>query len=451
MQFTSIRVRPARVAAALVSFISLAPTAARSAEPAPGSAEGGAVRSPDLAWVEAAVLSHHPSSRASVHRERALLEGARAEGSLPPPEAMVELWQVPLSRPYAVGDAGMLMLSLRQEIPAPGSLGAAARASEADAHAETVARTAIERQLLREADRAFADYVEATSREGVRQSFVSLSDDVIASSRRRYAAGGSLSDVARAELERARLDAELRMDAGAVRGAVARLNVLVGRRPDDPLGAPRPSAPETVGAPLDALVSRAMSGNTEAALADASHAADVQRADAADVRSKTPSFLVGLDYFHPVGGMPAGWGATASMSLPWLWGEAGHRAGSAHETAAASASTAEAVRLRVRSEVAGAWIQAKTAESRFVSLRDGVVPAAKRTLSAAKAAYASPSGPELLSVLDAARAAFDVELDTVAARGELDRALAELDAAVGARVPRARIPTTEMAAPGAQP
>jgi outer membrane protein TolC len=443
---------PAALAAAMTSTLALAPAVALAVEPT--SAQPGrepAVLSPDLAQIEARVLAHHPSRGASAHRERALLEESRAEGSLPPPEAMVELWQVPLSRPYALGDAGMLMLSLRQEIPAPGSLGAASRASEAEAHAETVARAALERQLVREADRAFADYVEATSRSAVRQSFVSLADDVVAASRHRYAAGGSLSDVTRAELERARLDAELRMDAGAVQGAAARLNVLIGRRPEDQLGAPRVGPAETVGAPLDALVSRAMSGNAEASMADAAHAADVQRASAADTRSKVPSFLVGLDYFHPVNGMPAAWGATASMSLPWLWGEAGHRAESAREMAAASTSTAAAVRVRVRSEVASAWIMAKTAERRFVSLRDGVVPAARRTLDASRAAYSSPSGPDLLSLLDAARAAFDVELDAVAARGELDRALAELDASVGARVPRVPIPTTERVAAGEKP
>jgi outer membrane protein TolC len=405
----------------------------------------------DLATLEARVIARHPSLGESVHRERAFLSESRAEGSLPPPEAAIDLWQVPLSKPYAVGDAGMLMLSVRQEIPAPGSLSAGARASEAEARAVVAERTALGRMLVRAADRAFADYLEATARAAVRRSSLALAGDVVVSARRRYAAGGPLADIARAELEQARIDVELGADLGAVQAAAARINVLVARAPDAPLGPPRAAPPATVGVSLAHAEAQALSHNAEAAVAEASRIAAEGRAAAAGVRSRTPSFTVGMSYFHPVGGMPPGWGATGGMSLPWLWGEAGHRADSARESAEASRSARDTVRVRIQGDVAEAWTMTRIAAGRIASLGRDAEPAARRAFEAVQASYAGPSGPELVTVLDAERALFDVELEIIRARGDLDRSLADLDAAVGVRLPRVPIPTTHMAMLGSLP
>ena len=89
----------------------------------------------DRRLTERAVLERHPALLAEASRATALERRARAEGALPPPELMAELWQVPLKRPYAVDDAGMLMLSLRQNVPAPGARAARAEALRHEARA----------------------------------------------------------------------------------------------------------------------------------------------------------------------------------------------------------------------------------------------------------------------------------------------------------------------------
>src|SRR6185503_17265640 len=63
----------------------------------------------ELETVERMALSRHPVLREGASRVRALAQSARAEAALPPPELIAELWQVPLERPYAIDDAGMLM------------------------------------------------------------------------------------------------------------------------------------------------------------------------------------------------------------------------------------------------------------------------------------------------------------------------------------------------------
>src|SRR5262245_14032890 len=65
-----------------------------------------------------AAVRDHPALRAAEERARATRAAADAEGRLPPPEAMVQIWQVPLARPYAIGDAQMIMFGLGQSFPA---------------------------------------------------------------------------------------------------------------------------------------------------------------------------------------------------------------------------------------------------------------------------------------------------------------------------------------------
>ncbi len=77
----------------------------------------------------------------------------------------------------------------------------------------------------------------------------------------------------------------------------------------------------------------------------------------------------------------------------------------------------------------------RAAERRYLVLHDTALPAARRAVDATRAGYAS-GGSDILMWLDAARMALDVELDLAMARGDLDRALADLDFAAGGHVPR---------------
>jgi hypothetical protein len=61
---------------------------------------------------------------------------SRAEGQLPDPELMFQIWQVPFAHPVAFRDSQMIMAGVSQTFPAPGSLTAQA---EARGHAAAAA------------------------------------------------------------------------------------------------------------------------------------------------------------------------------------------------------------------------------------------------------------------------------------------------------------------------
>lgn len=393
----------------------------------------------DRPTLEAAALANQPSLEAGAHRARALVARARAEGSLPPPELMSEIWQVPLSAPYRLDKAGMIMLSLRQQIPAPGSLDLTAEATALEARAAAIVVAVEARSLVREIDRAFADYVEATERHRAHIEHRAIVERMLVLAEARYPAGAPLGDLTKADLERTRLDADIARESGAVAEVRARLNGLLARPMDARLGAPRDDAPETVASSAHESLRGAAAKNPQVANADLMRQAAEASVRALDREATLPSFMVGLDYFHPVQNMPVGWGVSLSMSLPWIWGAASSRAESAGQHALAERASARGIRVRVEAEMMRALAAVEAAARRFVLLRDLTRPAARRALDAAQAGY-SAGGTGILAWLDAERSSLDVEVEIQAARADLARALADLDWAAGERVARAPLP-----------
>jgi len=396
----------------------------------------------DVESLEAAALARRPELVAAAHRVRALVEQARAEGRLPPPELMAEVWQVPFAKPYAIDKAGMIMFSLRQQFPAAGSLDKMAEATGHEAEAE-VAKAGMEaRAVVREVDRAFASFAEASARHAAHEAHRAIVEQVVAAARARYTTGGTLGDFTRAELERARAEAEIAREGGMMDEARVKLNGLLARPAEAKLGPPRWGEARTVALTPDRAAALAAEGSPEIRMADHMEKAARAAADAADREAMVPMFSVGLDGFLPVNDMPAGYGVSFGMSLPWVWGAGSARAKSAEQKALAERATAEGKRLSMRTDAAMALAAVRAAERRYVALRDGAAPAARRALDAARAGYAA-GGTDLLMWLDTARMALDVDMDVAMAHGDLDRALADLDWAAGGRVPRAPIPAAK--------
>ncbi len=283
-----------------------------------------------------AVLDREARGRARAHssprdpRRRARAEARTQEGDadarLPAPELMAELWQVPLSRPYAIDDAGMLMFGLRQDFPAPGSLAASERAARAEADAERRLGQSAAQAIARDVRHAYADYVAATLRERAHSSHRALAERLVSAARARgFPAALHSAELTRASFELERIEVDRAADDARIESARAEINVLVGRGPGTTLPDPREAPPETAVESLDALLSLARKRRLElAALASKARAVSAEQ-DQAQREATLPSFSVAALYFAPVGGMESGIGASASASLPWLWGPGSSR------------------------------------------------------------------------------------------------------------------------------
>lgn len=403
----------------------------------PGPARADDLARPlDRATVLELAVRAHPALAASEERARAVTRRGDAERSLPPPETMLQIWQVPLAKPYAIADAQMIMVGVSQAFPAPGARGARARASQHEAEAERAALADRKRQIRRDVDHAFADYVEATSRHGVHLEHRRVAARTVDLARARHRGGAALSDVAQAEVELARIDADVVTDGTRIEAARGRLNALLARDPMSALGPPVVRDPEVASWDLRTALDVARRSRPE--LTAASEIREARREDvgAAEKEALIPSFGIAALYFAPTNPLPQhGYGINASMSLPWLWGEARARRDGARHAHAAAASEAAAARIPIDAEVAEQEAKARAGAMRLAALRGRALPASRRAFDIAWAGYES-SRVDALTLLSTRRIVVDIETEIVAARALLDHALADLEAAVGAEIPR---------------
>ena len=427
-------VRAGREAALSCAVVAYACTLHASGPPSP--------EDPSLATgVDRAVLvreavARSPAVRAAKGRARAMEREGDAVSRLPPPSAMVQVWQVPLARPYAVGDAQMAMLGVEQEFPAPGARGEreaakAALAREGDAMAADRAR-----QAASLADHAFADYLEATQRRKVHVTHGDVGERLLRVAEAAHSAGGPLVPVAQLEAELARVHADVASDEAREDAARARINALLGRPLDAPLGPPVAGGPEVPVWDATTLLAKARMTRPEIAGARAAHDAQAREHAATEREASWPAFKVAGLYFAPVGPMPThGYGVNASMTLPWLWGAAGARRDVEREKLEASAVEIDAQRRAVDVDIATAEATTRSAARRLDALVSQAKPAAQRAFDTAWTGYES-ARTDLTSTLLAERMVVEIDLDIVAARATLDHALADLDAAAGLAVPR---------------
>jgi outer membrane protein TolC len=337
----------------------------------------------------------------------------------------------------------MAMVGLQQSFPAPGSLGAKADAKAHEAKAEAAMALMRARDLVRNVDHAFFDYAEVTSRHRIHVDHRQVLQRIADVAQAKYAAAGSLAELAQTQAELARLEADLVTERSAIETARVRLNGLLSRDPGAPLGDPVEEEPAGVSAALDELVARSRAARPDVQASDERREAASAKARAADREAKIPSFTLGAFYFAPVGPMPEhGYGVNFSMSLPWLWGAAAHGAAAEKEMLAAEQDEQQDTRLRAATEVAGAAYTARAAERRYATLLDLALPASRRAFDATQAGYVAGRS-DLTSVLAAERAVVDVRMDLVMARASLDHALVDLDWAAGAPLPRRPIVHTE--------
>jgi cobalt-zinc-cadmium efflux system outer membrane protein len=405
-------------------------------------ASSTAPRDPDLAGpldrvtVERLAVARNPGLRAARRRASATRLAGEAEGKLPPPEAEFQIWQVPLARPYDVPGAQMIMLGLRQPIPAPGSLGAKAEAKERDADLELTMADERAREIVRDVDHAFVSYVEATRKHRIHAEHQAVAEAILKTAQARYPAGGALTDITQAEVEVAKIEADVAVEEANVNTARAMLNGLLLRSADAPLGQPVEREATTIGESPTEILARARALRPETRTAKARTAAAVAEARVAEREANGPMMSVGLLYFAPTTQMPShGYGLSFSSTLPWLWGRASGAVRAQRELARATTDDTADADARIATEVATAEGQVRAQARRLVVLERRSLPAAKRAFQAATSGYTS-GGTDILVLLSARNSVVGAEVEIVGAKAALEHALVDLDWAAGAPVRR---------------
>jgi outer membrane protein TolC len=385
-----------------------------------------------------AVIARDPGMAARVERAREAFEQAGVESSLPSPEAVAQVWNVPFSQPWSLGDADMYMIELRQRLPPPGLLGARERQGAAMASAALAELATRERELARRVATAWAEHLAASLHHRVHHEHLAVVDRMADAARARIAASrGALDDLPRLDAERARVLRLIARFDNDRRRAGRALNVLALHAVDAPLTLSDDAPLESVSVPLEELLARAVTRRGAVVAARASLDAAREGATAAHAEATRPEFMVGLSaWLDP--NHHNGYGAMAGMTLPWLWGPGRARERAATARVRAEESGVREVEAAVRADVVEAHARVEGALRELAIVQGDAARAADRSLDAAQAGYVT-GATTLFAWLDAARLRLDLAMEAIDLRVELERALAALDEAVGEPLPRVRV------------
>jgi outer membrane protein, heavy metal efflux system len=257
---------------------------------------------------------------------------------------------------------------------------------------------------------------------------IAFARDVVSAANARYGSGTApQSDVLRAEVEVARLEAMADGLAGEIRGAEAMLNTSLALDADTPVPALATMALSQA-VPSWPVIKTALSSRPELAAGRA----EIARAEA-DVQ-------VMRDMFRPMAtirtgpsytmGDGRGWMAMVGLSLPIWRGKL--RAGVAEAQAMRAMSEADlrAMTRMIEGDAAVAVSQVQAARDRQAALTTDVLPRARMAIEPAIASYASGQLP-LVSVIEAIQALWLVQADLIAADTQLGLAWARLGRAIG--------------------
>jgi cobalt-zinc-cadmium efflux system outer membrane protein len=257
---------------------------------------------------------------------------------------------------------------------------------------------------------------------------IAFARDVVSAANARYASGTApQSDVLRAEVEVARLNARARALVSEVGGAAAMLNTSLALDPDLPVPDLAPLA-FTQPVPSWSVIKTALASRPELT------------AGRAEITSADANVQVMRDMFRPMATIRTGpsytmadgrgWMAMVGLSLPIWRGKL--RAGVAEAQAMRAMSEADlrAMTRMIEGDAAVAVNQLLATRDRQTALTTDVLPRARMAIEPAVAGYTAGQLP-LVSVIEAVQALWLVQADLIAADTELGLAWARLGRAIG--------------------
>jgi outer membrane protein, heavy metal efflux system len=274
-----------------------------------------------------------------------------------------------------------------------------------------------------QAANAFLMVQERRRTEALVSEQLAFARDVVSAANARYASGTApQSDVLRAEVEVARLEALARGLVSEVRGAEAMLNTTLALDADGPVPSLGSLAfvqpPPSWSAIKVALTSRPELAAGRAEIVRAEADVEVMR----DMFKPMATFRTGPSYTMAEG---RGWMAMVGLSLPIWRGKL--RAGVAEAQAMRAMSEADlrAMTRMIEGDAAVALNQLQATRDRQAALTTDVLPRARMAIEPAVAGYTAGQLP-LVSVIEAVQALWLVAADT-----ELGLAWARLGRAIG--------------------
>jgi len=365
------------------------------------------------------------------------------ERFLMPPTFEAQIWQWPIDTVNPL-NTNSYMFTMQQEIPGRGKRELRGAVAEKDVELASVEIAVRARDVIKDVTRVYADLAVARLGIDIHLESVGLLRQFADASTITYATGRSPQrDVLKAVVELSTLHEDLVMHDETAATAAARLNTLLDRDPQMPIG-PLDEPRDDIALPASEDLQR-LAIERQPELRAAQLGLERARASLAAIeRDYKPDFFVGGGYML----MPrqaGAWTASGGMTwpnAPWARGRLDGRKAEASADIAAASANIHAVERQIRLAVHEAYVRVNGATQRAALVRTTLLPQSEHTVELSRVGYQTGRA-DLLTLIDNERALLDARLSYYRALSDRELALADLTRAVGTDIP-AVPPTVEV-------
>ena len=427
-----------RIAAPFVLALSLSCLAQSAPEPAGAAANAapGAVVPMTAEDAVAEALEANPQIHAAVRRLTLARSKITTARSLDDPMLMVRDWDTPLSKPWDLNQA-QLMVSIQQTFVNKQKRDLRAKVAGDDAEMAASDLESLRQEIAAQVRKICADLRRNAEEMKLHDRESSLLKEALAAALAQYSTGRVPQvDVLRAQMAVTRLDEHL-IELNQERDtAQAELNVLMGRPADESVEISGDYAATVEMPPLEELERLAMEHRPELTGLRQGITKSKDGSQLTRLAMK-PDFTAALGYML----MPTGsyarnaYMAELSLNLPGLNRER-HEGEAKQADAATDVAQAdlEARTAAVFLEVRQAQIAIAAAEKRTKIYRDTLLPQAEAAFKAATAGYQNNRG-EFSALIESQNLLLDIQTALYKASSERDAGMADLERAIGTALP----------------
>jgi outer membrane protein, heavy metal efflux system len=367
---------------------------------------------------------------------------------LNPPMAEAQIWQWPLNTLNPV-NTNMYMLMVSQELPGRGKRDLRAAVAEKDVALAQSDVTIRGRQIVNDIKQAYATLFIARKAIDIHLSSVDLLRQIADVSQAKYTTGRhSQQDVLKPVLELSKLHNDIIMFDEQADLATARINMLLNRPPEMPIGPLIEPREETLFPATADLQRMAIERQPELQKARV----EVERAEAelaSARRDYNPDFSVQAGYML-MPDMTDAWMGRIGVTwprAPWSRAKIDARVAELNAAVEAARSRVQGMENMLRLSVQEAYVRAKSAQERAVLLRTTILPQSRQTLEVSRVAYQTDR-VDFQALLDNERMLLDAQLDYFRALSDFSQAMADLERAVGTDLPAGTTTAAMTAAKG---
>lgn len=317
-----------------------------------------------------------------------------------------------------------------QKVPFPGKLRLRGKIAEEDSK---IAKKDWEQQVLEILARVKGAYYQLRYLHeaiDINNEIKEILEKLAGSAEARYKVGRTPQrDVLAVHVEIARIIRDLEVLEQDKKAMETRINTILNRPPEAPLGRPEDYPMHKLALALPELEEVAVRERPE-----------LQKFDFAIHRDKFALDLAKKDFYFPdpefmvmymqTDDMADMWMSQIAFNVPWLWAKNRARVKEAKETLQAAEAEYQAVRNTVLFEVKDFWTKTINALTTARIFSESVIPLAEQSLEAAFTEYETEK-VDFLTLLDSERTLLDVRLQYRRAVADFESNLAELERVVG--------------------